>query len=197
MTYASYSKCSRNSKMVWKSKWSIFTCILLGAYDLSFFQTYHVFLVYRMICECRFISVRKWLVSAGPSCYILLLTFSTADLCSSRRVPIFLFNTLPSLPVLMRINCLPFFSDFSCFRFSKLVAHGVQLTSYNRSDPGKSWWTNQEKMKKTYLGSVLCIPTGKYVLRIWFESPFTWCFKRMISTPKYKCPRPFWRSDLN
>ena len=56
--------------------------------------------------------------------------------------------------------------------------------------PGKSWWTNQERLKKTYLGSEF--PSAKYVLRVCFKNHFTWGFTRMISTPKsgpkYKCP---------
>ena len=97
------------------------------------------------------------------------------------------------LLTLPRINLVNLFSDFPCFRYPKSVAHGEQLRSHNRSapPPRKSWWTNQD-WKKTYLGSVY-LP-GKYVLTVCFESAFTWCFTRMISTLKYKCPRLFQRS---
>ena len=46
-----------------------FLSILLRAYDLSLFPTYHVILISHMICNCRFISVRKRLFSAGRGCY--------------------------------------------------------------------------------------------------------------------------------
>ena len=89
----------------------------------------------------------------------------------------------------------PFFSNFQCFSYSKSVAHGVQHKSHNRSAPRWIMMNKSRLKKKTYLGSVY--PTRKYVLRVCFESPFTWCFTRMISTPKYKCPRPFRRSAPN
>ena len=59
--------------------------------------------------------------------------------------------------------------------------------------PSKLWCTNLDWKRR--IGFVY--PSGKYVLTVWFESHFTWCFTRTISAPKYKCPRPFQRSDPN
>ena len=59
--------------------------------------------------------------------------------------------------------------------------------------PSKLWCTNLNWKRR--IGFVY--PSGKYVLTVWIESHFTWCFTRTISAPKYKCPRLFQRSDPN
>ena len=47
-----------------------FTSILLRAQDLSVIPTNDVILISHMICNCRFVSVRKRFFSAGPGSYL-------------------------------------------------------------------------------------------------------------------------------